>query len=108
MGDDGDDELWGGVDDDVLDGGGGDDTLLPGGGANTTFGGAGDDIIMILAPCELTAGALVSGGAGADTLLLPPGLTQQAVEAAGVVLEGIESVQESSSLPVHRAACPTE
>ena len=108
MGDNGDDELWGGVDDDVLEGGNGDDTLFPGDGANTTFGGAGDDTIVILASCELTAGALISGGAGTDTLLLPPGMTQQTVEAAGVVLEGIESVQESSALPTHRAACGEE
>lgn len=105
QGDAHDDTLWGGRGDDVLEGDDGADTLVPGAGVDAVYGGLGDDTIMILAACELTSGALLSGGGGADQLLLPPGLDLQDVENAGVTVVEIESVVTSTALPTHRAAC---
>ncbi len=99
------DEIWGGAGDDILEGEGGADILYPGSGVTAVYGGAGHDTIVILDACELTTGALLSGGAGADKLVLPPGLDLSAVVAAGVIVDGIESVDTSSELPTHRATC---
>ncbi len=106
QGDADDDVLWGGLGDDVLEGGDEADTLMPGAGVDAVYGGAGNDVIAILAACELTSGKLLSGGDGVDVLVLPPGLDLTAVAAAGVTVDiDIESVVTSTALPFHRAAC---
>lgn len=106
QGDAGDDTLWGGTGDDVLEGGTGDDILYPGAGVDTVFGEAGDDTIVILSACELTSGALFSGGSGNDVLVLPPGLSEADLAAAGVIVDAdIETVINDPGLPAHKAAC---
>jgi len=106
QGDAGDDTLWGGTGDDVLEGGDGDDVLYPGAGVDTVFGELGDDTIVILSACELTSGALLSGGSGDDVLVLPAGLSEADLAAAGVIVDAdIESVIHDPDLPVHKAAC---
>lgn len=100
------DVLWGGTGDDVIDGDDGNDTIYPGAGVDVVDGGAGDDTIIILDTCELTSGKLLSGGSGADVLLLPPGIGIEELTAAGVIIDAdIETITNSSSLPLHAASC---
>ncbi|GCD92276.1 calcium-binding protein [Nocardioides sp. LS1] len=81
MGGKGDDTVSGrGSSDVLLDGGGrGDDSLAGGRGVDVAFGFAGDDVVTggpggdVLAPSS-GSGSIVTGGAGADQVLLPAGL----------------------------------
>jgi Ca2+-binding RTX toxin-like protein len=103
---DGDDVIWGDADDDILDGGDGDDVLFPGSGIDIVLGGEGDDQIVLLDPCELTFGKTLYGGAGDDTLMLPPELSLADVTAAGVVVAAdLENAVNWVDVPSHESDC---
>lgn len=79
---------------------------MPGAGVDLVYGGPGNDTLMLLDPCELSPGMLLSGGSGTDTLLLAPGLELSDVLTAGVIVDSdIESVESSVNLPTHRMTC---
>ncbi len=80
----GSDLLYGGVGDDYVEGGDGNDTLYGDGGLDSLFGGAGDDLIYS------DGSAVIDGGAGTDTLLLPFTLAQllSATQIAGGLVIG--------------------
>ena len=83
--------MWGGAGADQLVGSPEADTIYPGSGANNTIAGAGNDKIVILNTCEITAGGFIDGGTGTDTLVSPVSLTQ--LRAMGVTVVSIEAVQ---------------
>jgi hypothetical protein len=89
-GGDGRDRLLGQDGNDALLGGAGTDALLPGRGRDDTQGGAGDDLVVVMHGCQLEAGEIVDGGAGADVLLTP--LDEAALAAMGVVVRSFERV----------------
>jgi VCBS repeat-containing protein len=63
------DVLAGGAGNDILLGFGGNDVIRPGAGRDTVLAGAGDDrIVVTAAETALTAGGLLDGGTGRDTL----------------------------------------
>ena len=86
----GDDFVYGDADNDTLNGGSGNDVLIGGHGRDTIQAGQGDDTVIVLDPCELEAGEVLSGGAGTDTLRIPIPLVE--VQALGIAITGFESI----------------
>lgn len=86
----GDDFVYGDADNDTLNGGSGNDVLIGGHGRVTIQAGQGDDTVIVLDPCELEAGEVLSGGAGTDTLRIPIPLVE--VQALGIAITGFESI----------------
>jgi Ca2+-binding RTX toxin-like protein len=91
----GNDTLNGGDGDDTLNGGTGDDNLHPGGGFDVVSGGAGDDEILIARAHEISAGELIDGGDGFDTLRfsVPSDSNSGVVDLRGMTLRSIESIR---------------
>jgi hypothetical protein len=86
-------ELHGGAGDDILVGSSARDIVLPGPGADFVSAGEGDDFVIIRHACELAGGKRLSGGAGNDTLVVPPG-----VDASRLEQEGFERIVERGGL----------
>jgi hypothetical protein len=84
------DELHGGVGDDLLYGGSENDVIVPGRGLDYVQGDGGSDRIIIRGTCEVVAGEVIDGGAGADTLYSP--VNAAGLAARGVTLISVESV----------------
>jgi len=81
--------LGGTVAADTLIGGAGADTLSGGGGGDALSGGAGNDVFLFECPCDAD-GAVIDGGAGADTIRIADG---GAVDFSTVAsITGIEAV----------------
>lgn len=100
------DVLRGRAGDDVLVGGVGSDKLYPGSGVDAVFGDGGSDEIYLLDACELTSGKALSGGAGSDTLFVPPGITASDLAAAGVsVSSDIEQIVQLLSSRSFESDC---
>ena len=87
--------MWGGAGADQLVGSPEADTIYPGSGANNTTAGAGNDKIVILNTCEITAGGFIDGGTGTDTLVSPVSLAT--LRSMGVTVVSIETVQVSAA-----------
>ena len=86
-------DLQGNAGDDVLIGGDGNDVLRGGSGSDTLIGGAGDDIIYADSS-DFALGFEVSGGAGADSLLVSDATTNITFDFAN---SGFESAVISGS-----------
>lgn len=91
------DVLHGNLGDDVLHGGPGDDSFVGGPGRDIVNAGAGNDEVVVHDVCELTAGEVLNGDGGNDTLRIPIALAQ--VQALGITVTGFENVivEEASS-----------
>ena len=66
------------------------DVLIPGSGVDVVNAGGGDDVVRILAECELERGKKLRGGPGMDTLVIPVSASELA--ARGVQVSGFEIV----------------
>ncbi len=80
---------------DSVVGSSGDDTIYPGPGGSTILTGSGSDTVILLDACELTAGMVLDGGEGEDSLRSPLPTTE--LEALGITLRGFESVVVDTS-----------
>ncbi len=64
-------QIFGGGGDDVISAGNGNNICVPGPGMDNVTLGTGNDTVIIYDVCELTAGEMLDGGTGSNTLVTP-------------------------------------
>jgi hypothetical protein len=89
------DQIHGGTGNDLLYGGSQNDVLVGGRGMDYMQGDAGDDVFVIRGTCEVSAGEVISGGAGSDTLYTPVSLAS--LTSLGVSVSSIEKIVINNS-----------
>jgi hypothetical protein len=66
-----DSDLWGNLGDDAITASAGTNHIYPNAGRDVVTGGTGSDTVTLFDLCELTAGKVLDGGPGKDTLVTP-------------------------------------
>jgi RTX calcium-binding nonapeptide repeat (4 copies) len=87
-GGDDDDHIESGPGDDVIHGGEGRDWMRPGLGRDEVYGEGGDDTFVVMDECELSAGEIIDGGPGYDTI--HSSWSESELLERGVRVSGIE------------------
>jgi Ca2+-binding RTX toxin-like protein len=99
----GDDLVHSGAGDDFVDAGPGNDRIYPGLGKDYVIAGPGDDSVTYSHVCELRKGAVVFGGNGDDTIVLP--VAEQTARSMGLKYYGFEKVIYSAARASRFADC---
>ena len=98
-----DSDLWGNLGDDVITATNGTNHIYPNAGRDVVTGGAGSDTVTLFDACELTAGKVLDGGPGIDTLVTPVPVTT--LLEKGLVVVSFEKVIVRTDL-AYLAECP--